>query len=783
LSIERQGVVASLLTAPLISGSSNDEGPDVARRLNESEVYGLLAAVGFSTCSYEVLPAGADAAQHEQWLAKALALVAGRGKLVLKILGRDILHKSDLGGVRILTEPRAEDLVAAADEMLQSFADAAPGAAEGVVANEFVPHGANVPGQELLLSVKQDDAFGPVVVIGLGGVLTEWYGEGTGGRSRLILPATGLTRQRVIAALENHPLLSLLCRPSRLYREPPLSGDILADRVLRLAELAAAYAPGAAGEATLEELEINPAVVRDGELVAIDGVGLVSRRRWPQPDRPLDLVEKLLHPRSAVVLGVSSRSANPGRIIMRNLQRSHGVPADMLHVVHPEGESIDGVSCVRSIAELPARVDLAVVCIPAAGARDAIAELVAHDAAATVILIPGGFAESGNPELARDIEASLASGHARGDGGPVMVGGNCLGIVSRDEYNTFFLPTYKLPFTDATAGGNLALVSQSGAYLVAFASNYDGVINPRASISFGNQMDLTVADLLAHFLQVAEVDVISCYVEGFQPGDGARFTSYARQAAACGKQVIVFKAGKTPLGAQAAASHTASLAGDYDISRACLEEAGVLVAETQEDFEDLVKTFTMLMSRRARGNRLGIMSNAGFECSVVMDVMDGFTLRPFTPEVRAVLDDVLPAFAHRDNPVDATPMAGTASYARAVTAIVSSDEIDCAVISSVPVTPALDNLPADPGGVHGEDLSGPASQPREFIRILTRSDKPAVVVVDSGELYDPMATMIEASGIPVFRKIDRAARALAGFVARCMEMRDADPSSTTQEGT
>ncbi|MBU1074204.1 CoA-binding protein, partial [bacterium] len=650
---------------------------------------------------------------------------------------------------------------------------AAPGSVEGIVATEFVPHGANVAGQELLLSVKQDAAFGPVVVIGLGGVLTEWYGEGTGGRSRLILPVPGLTRQRVSVVLEHHPLLSLLCRPSRLYPEPPLSADILADRVMDLAELAAAYGPGEDGEFTIEELEINPAVARDGELVAIDGVGLVSRRKWPKPDRPLVLIEKLLHPRSAAVLGVSARSANPGRIIMRNLQHSRGVAAEKLHVVHPERESIDGVACVRSISELPARVDLAVVCIPAAGARDAIAELVERDAASTVILIPGGFAESGNPELARDIEASLAAGHARGDGGPVMVGGNCLGIVSRDEYNTFFLPPYKLPFADAAAGGNLALVSQSGAYLVAFASNYDGVINPRASISFGNQMDLTVADFLAHFLRVDAVDVIGCYVEGFQPGDGARFAAFAREAAAKGKQVIVFKAGKTPLGAQAAASHTASLAGDYDVTRACLEEAGVLVAETLEDFEDLVKTFTMLMSRRARGNRLGVMSNAGFECSVVMDIVDGFTLRPFTPQVKAVLDEALPAFAHRDNPVDATPMADTASYVLAMEAIVSCAAIDCAIISSVPVTPALDNLPADPAGAHGENLEGPASQPREFIRILTRSDKPAVVVVDSGGMYDPMATMIEAAGIPVFRKIDRAARALAGFVARCLEMRDA----------
>ncbi len=757
----RTGDIKSLLTEHVTASAAE-------RRLNEAEVYGLLSAAGLSTCGHAVLAADADDGARNRWLEAAGELSDG-GRLVLKVLGRDILHKSDLGGVRVL-DPGA-DVSAAAEDVLATARIAGPGAVEGVLATEFVSHGANVPGQELLLSLKQDDAFGPLVVVGLGGVLTEWYGEGTEGRSRLILPAAGLDRETAARALGAHPLLKLLTSPSRLYAEPPLSLDRLVDAVLALAELARAFGPDVPDTPTLEELEINPAVVRDGELVAIDGVGLVSGRSWPEPDRPLALIEQLLRPRSAVVMGVSAGGHNPGRVIMNNLQRSRGVPAEVLYVVHPEAEAIDGVPCVRDLAELPGKVDLAVVCIPASGARDAIARIVELDAASSIILIPGGFAEAGHGDLAAEIEARLAEGHARGDGGPVMVGGNCLGIVSRDQYNTFFLPPWKLAFEEARCGGNLAMVSQSGAYLVTFASNYDGVINPHASISFGNQMDLTVADFLAHFLDEDAVDVIACYVEGFKPGDGARFTDYAREAAAQGKQVIVFKAGKTELGAQAAASHTASLAGDYDTARACLEASGALVAESLEDFEDLIKTFTMLMSRPAGGNRLGAMSNAGFECSVMMDVMAGFDLQPFDDTVREALDEVLPAFAHRDNPVDATPMADTAAYARSVEAILASDRVDCALISSVPVTPALDNLPAAPDGGHRENLDGPDSQAGAFVRLLGASSKPAVVAIDSGELYDPLCRRIEAAGIPVFRKIDRACRALAAFVRRSLELR------------
>ncbi len=763
------GTVGALLVDVLASLTEGDTDNTVGR-INEAEIYRLLRTAGLRTCRSAVLPVSADSATRSAWAQDARALYADTGRLVLKILGREILHKSDLDGVHILDPSCDDDLLAAADEMIANLQTAAPGACEGVLATEFVTHGANVPGQELLLSVKQDDAFGPLVIVGLGGVLTEWYGEGTDGRSRLILPVAGLTRERVADVISGHPLLSLLCRPSRLYGDPPLDVARLVDPIMALAGLASAFGPSVAGVPTLEELEINPAVVRNGELVAIDGVGLVSRRKWPVPDRPLALLDNLLKPQSAVVLGVSAGGHNPGRLIMNNLQHSHGISAENLYVVHPKVSEIDGVPCVPDIADLPGKMDLAVVCIPAEGAREAIADIVDLDAAASIILIPGGFAESGNADLAGEIEAKLAEGHAKGDGGPVLVGGNCLGIVSRDQYNTFFLPSYKLAFAEASSGANLAVVSQSGAYLVTFASNYDGVINPCASISFGNQMDLTVADFVAHFLTVDDVNVIACYVEGFKPGDGDRFIHYAREAAALGKQVIVFKAGKTELGAQAAASHTASLAGDYDVAQACLEEAGVLVAETLEAFEDLLMTFTMLMSRPARGNRLGAMSNAGFECSVMMDVMDGFSLKPFPDEVKAALDEVLPSFAHRDNPVDATPMANTAAYAHSIAAIMASPEIDCAIISSVPVTPGLNNLPADPDGRHREDLTSPDSQAESFIRILAGSDKPAVVVIDSGALYDPLCRRVEAAGIPVFRKIDRAGRALAAFVGRCVTL-------------
>ncbi|MFN2370589.1 MAG: hypothetical protein ABR506_05465, partial [Candidatus Krumholzibacteriia bacterium] len=211
------------------------------------------------------------------------------------------------------------------------------------------------------------------------------------------------------------------------------------------------------------------------------------------------------------------------------------------------------------------------------------------------------------------------------------------------------------------------------------------------------------------------------------------------------------------------ASHTASLAGDYAVARACLRAAGVTVAESLDEFEDLLKTFTLLAGRDPGRGRVGIISNAGFECSTVMDRLEDLELAEFDPATGAELDRLLPAFAHRANPIDCTPMTGTDAFCGSCAALLASPAVDVAILSSVPVTPALDNLPADPAGGHPEDLDGPRSQASQLIRILGASAKPAVVVVDSGRIYDPLCRRLEQAGIPVFRKIDRAARALAAF--------------------
>ena len=719
--------------------------------LLEHEVYAVLAQSGFDVprhLFWQGHPAKASAAE----LSAFLVGIPG-GETVLKIVSPQILHKSDVGGIA-MSSHLAEAVRAEAIRMWDEVGRRAPDAERlGILITERLTPLPGSPAAETLLSLKRDPSFGPVLVLGLGGVLTEWYGSVAEGRSTTVV-RPGRVREGLQRATERLPAFALLFAPSRLHPRPPLDLDATVEKLEALGSRAGAF----------EELEVNPMLLTpEGRWVAADGKArLAVSRPEAAARRPLRKIASLLRPRSAVVVGASATSLNPARIILRNLRHAEGLHYGHLHAIHAKEPVIDGIPCVPRIEALPEAVDLAIVAVPAEAARDSVRVLCASGRAESIILIPGGFAEIGRSDLDQEIVAALAASRGRLDEGPVMVGGNCLGIVSKHHYNTFFLPQYKLPFHDAP-GDNLVAVSQSGAYLVSLSSNLDGIVFPRASISFGNQMDLTVADFLEHFLEDDSVSVLACYIEGFKLGDGERFVELAREIRRRGRRVVVFKAGKTALGAEATRSHTAALAGDYAVARDLLEEAGVVVAHTLNMFEDYVKIFTLLFDRLPPNRRLGVVSNAGFECASVLDKLYALAPAALSDATRARLRECLPAIAHADNPVDTTPMATTTQLVAAAAALLEDPAVDALLVSPIPVTPALEDLAPDLAGGHSENIYAAGSLPQELIRLFRQTRKPMAVSVDSGRLYDDFVTVLQRGGIPVYRKIDRASRALSAL--------------------
>jgi acyl-CoA synthetase (NDP forming) len=719
-----------------VVASALGEGREV---LLETEAYRVAEALGIGVPRHLVLPTAGAATR------RALEPLPG-DRLVVKVLSPGVLHKSDLGGVRIVPREVVSD---ALGEMARAFDGAE---IRGFLVVEYVPH---LPGGEVLLAVRRTPEFGPVLAVGLGGTQAEMLSSAL---PPCLFPVpvdpTGMRR-----ALARAGAVGFLTSPGREGRVP-VDGTAL-DEFLRRFVAAAGDLP-----AQVVEFEVNPLVFTAGGPVALDALARLGKGADAVPPRPLGQIERLLHPESIAVVGVSERM-NPGRVILRNVLAA-GFPAHRVTVVKPGSPEIDGCRCVPDLASLPGPVDLLVLSIAAAAVPGALEEICHGGVAASVIVIPGGLGErSGSEALAERARAAIGEGRRRGSGA-IVNGGNSMGIRSiPGRYDATFIPGHKSSGRHDAEMSPLAVVSQSGAFAIARLDRL-ARLRPRYLITVGNQIDLTVGDYLEHLAGDPRVEVIACYVEGFRPGDGRRFLEAARRLTGRFGAVVAYLAGRTPEGAASAASHTASIAPDHTVARALAEQAGVLVAGTLEEFEDLVRLAVLLPRRRVDGMELAAVSNAGFEAVAMADNLGPFSLAHLGPDTVSRIETVLQR--HRiegvvgvGNPLDLTPIAGDAGFAEAVTALLADDGVDVGIVGCVPLTPSLATLEA--AREHGEDVAAPGSLASRLIALWRATTKAWVVVVDGGTLYDAMADLLEGAGVPVFRTADRATAALGRYAA------------------
>jgi acyl-CoA synthetase (NDP forming) len=685
-------------------------------------------------------------------------------KVVLKAVSPQLLHKTDAGAVAVLPN-RSATVAAAAREMETRLEGRA---IEGFLLCEFVPHESG-PGSEFLLGLRHTRDFGPVVTLGPGGVHAEFLAHALRDGEALAVFSPELMRERTLAeTLARFAPARLATEPQR-GQAPRLPREALLSAVqgmLRLGRMREA--------AALAEFEVNPLVVSQGRLVVLDALGTFAREReLPAAPRPVHRVRALLEPRSIAVMGVSEKSMNPGRIILRNVLRE-GFPAAGVTVIKPDATTIDGCECIGSLTDLATPVDLLVLSVSAPQAAEALTEAAEQHLAESVVLIPGGLDE--NPDarvLVSEMRDALARARSTAWGGPVVNGGNCLGVRSRPgRFDTLFIPESKLP-RPAGEPDPIALVTGSGAFAVSKTSKLADV-QPLYTITIGNQMDLTVADYLEYLCEDERVEAVAIYLEGFRPLDGARFVQQVESFVRAGRPVIVYLAGRTAAGAAAAASHTAAVAGDFTVARALVRSAGAVVADTLEDFEDLVRLFTRLRGRAPGGLSLAAVTNAGFEAVAIADRLGAFTLAPLADATRAAAEATLQrakltGIVAPRNPMDVTPLLGDAGYEEIVRALLDDPGVDVAVVGCVPMTQALNTLAAGEG--HSDDVTRPDGIVGRMARLWREHCKPWVTVVDAGPLYDAMARGLEAAGIPTFRTADRALR-LFGLWCEAQRPRD-----------
>ncbi|MBD3162078.1 MAG: hypothetical protein GF328_08225, partial [Candidatus Latescibacteria bacterium] len=317
-------------------------------QLLEGEVYGILDAAGIPVPRHETVSVEGTEPALEPAIRRLLDAESASG-LVVKIQSPEILHKTEAGGIAFASADPAE-AVAACRAVVTRVRERVPDAAlSGILLVERVSYRPNLPGSELLLTLRQDAALGPLVVLGIGGVLTEWYGALAPGRTTWIASARDpIFEAETVADLAAlGPAFRLLFAPSRLHERAPVDPESFWPVLRAWADLARTFAADAAeGRPVLEEIEVNPlAALPGGGVTALDGIGRFAQERPRIRRRRIDKVHNLLAPRSVAVIGASAKAMNPGRIILRNLRTAQGVAYGKIFPIHPKEEAIDSIPC------------------------------------------------------------------------------------------------------------------------------------------------------------------------------------------------------------------------------------------------------------------------------------------------------------------------------------------------------------------------------------------------------------------------------------------------------
>jgi acetyltransferase len=427
-------------------------------------------------------------------------------------------------------------------------------------------------------------------------------------------------------------------------------------------------------------------------------------------------------PRGVAVVG----SASEGKIGYELIRQLVDGGYEDVCAVNPKAQGALGVPGYRSVADVEAPVDLAIIASPPATVAGVLEDCGQAGVGAAVI-ITAGFSEAGN-EAAEETLLEVARRHDIR-----FVGPNCAGIVNTAHR---LYPTLE---TRPPAGG-VSLVAQSGAVggvVLAWAREHGLGISK--FVSYGNKADLNEIDFLRYLAEDDETAVVALYIESVSAGRG--FMEAVR-ACVAQKPVVVIKSGRTQSGQRATLSHTGSMAGADAVYDAALRQCGAIRVHTIEELFDLCKAFTHVP--RLDGERCIVVTNSGGPGVMAADRAEevGLTVAEPSPAVKEALAEFLPPYCAFKNPIDLTVEGSEAGYRETLTAVLA--EYDVALALNI-APPYLDSVPLARG----------------VCDAASRSEKPIVASFLPRPSVDPAIDYLQERGVPNFATGERAVAALA----------------------
>jgi acetyl coenzyme A synthetase (ADP forming)-like protein len=579
--------------------------------LTAPEGKALCDAYGIAVPAEAVAKSAAEAAEQ----AAAMGF-----PVVLKIVSRDILHKTEAGGV--LVGLKSADEVRRGYDTILANAKAydAKAAIDGVQVQQML-----TGGQEVIIGAVTDDSFGKLVAFGMGGVLVEVLKD-------ITFRLAPIDKDEALGMIDGIQAAEML---------RGVRGGEPADRAA-LAAMIASVSRLVDDFPEIAELDLNPvfasakgATAADVRIV-LDFSPKLARPR-PSQAEILASMNRIMRPRAIAVIGASAEAGKIGNSVMKNV--INGGYKGEIYPIHPQAAEIMGHKAYKSVNDVPGEIDVAVFAIPAKFVAGALREC-GEKRIPGAVLIPSGFAETGNEEGQREIQEIGRKYNIR--------------LMGPNIYGFYYLPanlcaTFCTPYD---VRGHAALSSQSGGIGMAIIGfSRSAKMGVSAIVGLGNKSDLDEDDLLTFFEADDETHIVAQHLEDLK--DGRSFADVARRVTKK-KPVVVLKAGRTAAGAKAASSHTGALAGNDRIYEDVFKQVGVIRARSLREMLDFARGIPKLPT--PKGENVVIITGAGGSGVLLSDacVDYGLKLMGMPADLDAAFRKFIPPFGAAGNPVDIT---------------------------------------------------------------------------------------------------------------------------------
>jgi len=638
--------------------------------------------------------------------------------LVAKIVSPQILHKTDVGGVKIDLKNQ-EDVRSAFNDMYERLSKEYD--VKGILLEKMVPKGV-----EIIVGLQNDAQFGPVIMVGLGGIFTELFKD----VSFRVLPITESDALEMIEELQGKMLL-------KGYRgSSPINMDILCKALVNIGKL------GYDNSAYYDSVDFNPVIVypdsyyvADAKILLSDNpkYGVISNA---QPNsKYMDL---FFNAKSVALIGASPEVGKVGNSVLESLVK-HDYKGKVFPINAKGYSEIMGIKAYKNLDEITEPIDVVVVTVDLKFVPDLL-KVCGQKGIHNVVIISGGGKELGGEranieQQIKDISSKL---NIR------IIGPNCIGMFNGENRLDCAFQGHERMLRPKN--GNVSFLSQSGTVGIAFME-HSSPFGMSKMISYGNRSDVDEADMIWYLSEDSHTKVIGLYVEGL--GDGRKFVNTAKKVISERKKpIVVFKNGRTTRGAKQAASHTGSLGGTYTVVKGAFSQSGIISVDSYDELTASLKALSW--QPVPRGNRVAMVTNGAGPIIAAIDQFEklGLEVATLTDQSISSLKSHYPPTYVIGNPCDITGSANAADYKFAIQTFMDDPNVDIIMPWFV--------FQDDPLEENIVDILS------EFNKI---GKKPILIGALGGPFTQKMANRIEDNQIPVYQSVNTWATA-AGSLAK-----------------